>query len=518
MIPAGRRARAALRGQAASRVRAAFRVANTVPVRAMSAFPVAGGLTARLLATGLLAVGVASPALGSASAATGPVAPPSGPVILGQTPNGPSGLGQTPEASRGRSPRPSARPSALRPAESRLAERAVARPVARIVSPAVDGNRGWTREEMLQASPVPPGGIGASDLPASRSLAGGSGRPDRSAHASATPASVETVTDPSLPGFRTNGRIFFRLGEKNWTCSGTAVSSGLRNVVLTAGHCVLEPASAPDAGDARWATDLIFVPGYSAATAPQGPFGQYAARELVTTAGWSRERRYSYDVAAISLDRPVEDATGGRRIAFDAELRQRSVQIYGYPADPAPQFDGGSLARCLPVSIGFDLRMTEPLPYQAGPCDLGAGASGGGWILDNRYLVSVTSYSYCSKDEPPVCEDNRFGPQLGRAALNVYTKDSIGGSAPPTVRVVKRPPVRVRKRAVNFRVAGNGSTLIDRFRVRLDRQDRVDTGPVIKIRELTLGRHVLRIRSLDQTGRLSPVTLKRVFRVLPKKR
>ena len=48
--------------------------------------------------------------------------------------------------------------------------------------------------------------------------------------------------------------MFFTLGGNDYVCSGTALLSGNKSVVWTAGHCVNE-------GPGEFATNWEFVPG-----------------------------------------------------------------------------------------------------------------------------------------------------------------------------------------------------------------------------------------------------------------
>lgn len=430
---------------------------------------------------------VAAPAVLSAALATLLMMPATPAVAAGHIVPGP-GSGPVPAIAAGGGERPVSGPS----------------PTKR--------NSTWTRSAMLRARSLDNGAAPEGD---GGKVAGRAA----SARNAASPVSAETVPDPSAPPFNSNGRLFFRIGPEDqpdgnaFSCSGTVVSSRGRNVVFTAGHCVVDPPST-DNPSPTWAYDIVFVPGYRAGEAP---FGQFATRDMITTKGQRDRGDRRYDIAAVSLkpgsSGPVEKVVSSRKIEFGADLAGRSVELFGYPTEPGPQFDGEQLVRCVPSALGFDA-VPDPAPHMAWPCDMTHGASGGGWILDNRYLASVVSYGY---EDNPSQIGRLYGPQFGSAALNVYTAKSIGGSVNPTVKLVKRPPLKVRKRAVNFRVAGDGSTPI-LFKARLDRNKPVYTGTRIKVRRLSVGKHVLRIRSIDQTGRLSPRTVTRKIRVLPKKK
>lgn len=378
--------------------------------------------------------------------------------------------------------------------------------------------RAWTGQEMLDARPVPPGGIGAgatgrhSPDGASVSADGTSPLPSPGG-----PVNAEPVTDAGSARYRANGKLFFEMGGEPWECSATAVEARRRNVIITAGHCVFDQLT--EDGEGEWARNMVFVPAYAGGKTPDGvyavgPFGQYPAASagMVAPRGWVSARLQNYDLAAVALDRPLEPDVGARKIDFRADLTRRELELLGYPGTPAP-FDGEKLIRCVPASVGFDWSRDDPRPFEAGPCRLWQGASGGGWIAGGRYLVSVISYGYCSETS---CAPGLYGPAFGDAAINLYNNEAIGGSARPSLRLVKRPPRKTLRRAFNVRVDGAGATPVV-FKVRLDREKPVFTKRVIRVRKLSTGRHTLRIRSADQTGRLSRRTVVRKFRVLPKK-
>jgi len=49
-------------------------------------------------------------------------------------------------------------------------------------------------------------------------------------------------------------------------------------------------------------------------------------------------------------------------------------------------------------------------------CDMTAGSSGGGWIIDGQYLNSSVSYGY---DNDPI---DLYGPYFGQAARNLFNR------------------------------------------------------------------------------------------------
>jgi hypothetical protein len=207
---------------------------------------------------------------------------------------------------------------------------------------------------------------------------------------------------------------------------------------------------------------------------------------------------------------PIEDRIGARGIAFDLDPGARSFQIFGYPAKPNPPFDGSKLIGCDVETLGRDASVGAPSAIAAGPCSMGPGSSGGGWVTEGGYVNSVVSYGYCSSN-PNLC-GTTYGPYFTSQALSLYTYPAVGGSVAPTVSFASVPPAKVRGRSVKFRLAGTGSTPIG-FRCRLDRRAFVACGPGVRITRLSPGKHVLKVQARDQTGRNSRV-LSRSFRVV----
>ena len=89
---------------------------------------------------------------------------------------------------------------------------------------------------------------------------------------------------------RTHGKVFFTLGGVDYVCSGTALLSGNKSVVWTAGHCVFDPTNPGD-----FATNWEFVPAYKDGAAP---LGVYVADNLFTSSAWGNNGDYSYDFGA----------------------------------------------------------------------------------------------------------------------------------------------------------------------------------------------------------------------------
>jgi hypothetical protein len=100
------------------------------------------------------------------------------------------------------------------------------------------------------------------------------------------------VQNVNLP--KTIGKVFFvnSKGEKKW-CSATSIQSTYRNLVATAGHCVYDTATNSDVMS-KW----VFVPGYY-----QGktPFGIYVGKQAFTHYDFDVYEDYDRDYAFVTV-------------------------------------------------------------------------------------------------------------------------------------------------------------------------------------------------------------------------
>jgi V8-like Glu-specific endopeptidase len=221
--------------------------------------------------------------------------------------------------------------------------------------------------------------------------------------AAAGAAGSVRVPDVAETGVRTNGKI---LGDDpvtgRYTCSGTALNTPSRSIVLTAGHCVVERGSQ--------GRDISFVPAYDHG---KRPFGTFKAVAVYVMPQWRWGENPDFDVAALrvapnKLGRLV-DVVGGRGFAT-SKPRTAAFQIFGYPAARA---GGEELRDCRAHGLGSD-RFTFGFagpPTMPASCDMAAGASGGAWLFDGELVSGVTSYSYQGK--PTQLFSPYFGPEVG---------------------------------------------------------------------------------------------------------
>jgi hypothetical protein len=260
--------------------------------------------------------------------------------------------------------------------------------------------RYWTPERMERARPLEAVREAGGEIGVRR------GAPEPFNH----PAMFDSgrVPDPAAVGNAINGKLFGKIkGVGGYECSATAVDAANRNLIMTAGHCVAEPANR------KLAEKLAFVPAYEDEARP---FGTWVFDRIVVLRSWRRKSNFNFDFSAVKLAPQgtlnLQDAVGGAAVATGLPVRQ-TYRAIGYPAN----FDDGQTMRyCESRFQGYD-----PHPIAHGPrpiamgCDMGFGASGGGWFVDGA-LNSVTSFGY---DNHP---DISYGPYFGSKTAQVYAK------------------------------------------------------------------------------------------------
>jgi len=274
------------------------------------------------------------------------------------------------------------------PAQARVKTKAVAQDKAAV-------ERFWTAERMANAKPadhlIDKNGNGVAKQPKAQA------------------ANAFQVPPPytSAPT-RTNGKVFFTDGGTPFVCSGTALLSGNRSTVWTAGHCVHD-------GGSGFHTNWAFVPAYADGSRP---YGTWTARRLFTTSGWASSGDFSYDLGAAVVSplggASLTDRVGGRNVAFNYN-RSQNYAAHGYPA--APPFNGQRLWVCQ-SPLRYNDNSANP-PTMGIDCNMTGGSSGGGWIVGSS-VHSVNSYGY------PSLPNVMFGPYQGSVAQSLYTAAAAG--------------------------------------------------------------------------------------------
>lgn len=203
----------------------------------------------------------------------------------------------------------------------------------------------------------------------------------------------------------TAGRVFFTYQGRQASCSGNAVTSGNKSVVMTAGHCVKL--------DGAFHTNWAFVPAYNNGNAP---YGTWTARATMATPQWVASEDINYDVGAAVVNQlngaSLTDVVGGQGVAFN-QARGQNMYAFGWPA--AAPYDGTRMIYC--SGRVFNAFLSNGIGMT---CNMTGGASGGPWFLQfneasgTGLLNSVNSYKI------NLIPTWMFGPYFGADAQNLY--------------------------------------------------------------------------------------------------
>ena len=229
----------------------------------------------------------------------------------------------------------------------------------------------------------------------------------------AAPAAVEPMAFPHPGGpwsgagavENTAGRVFFTSQGRQASCSGNAVTSGNKSVVMTAGHCVkLEGA---------WHTDWVFVPAYDNGNAP---FGQWTAKATMTTPQWDASEDINFDVGAAVVNpldgQSLTDVVGGQGVAFNSP-RGQDMYAFGWPA--ADPYDGTHMIYCSGTT--FDAFISDGIGMT---CDMTGGASGGPWFQEFDEGTGAGLQNSVNSYKINLIPTWMFGPYFGTDAQNLY--------------------------------------------------------------------------------------------------
>ncbi|MEN3537704.1 peptidase [Microbispora sp. ZYX-F-249] len=246
-------------------------------------------------------------------------------------------------------------------------------------------------------------------LSTARTMTAGTAANDTSAYVSSRTSGSPWTAGGTVA--KTTGRVFFTVtagsdAGRNASCSGTAVTSANKSVVITAGHCV----KLNGAFHANW----VFVPGYDQGDRPDGT---WPATTLLTTSQWNSGENMNYDLAAAVVapqgGKSLTDVVGGQGVAFN-QPRGRQTYAFGYPAG-AP-YDGSKLVYCGGRTFDDYLSSQD----QGLSCGMTGGSSGGPWFVrfdpstGSGLLNSVNSFKY------NFASYWMFGPYFGPEAEAVY--------------------------------------------------------------------------------------------------
>jgi hypothetical protein len=250
---------------------------------------------------------------------------------------------------------------------------------------------------------------------------------------------VDTGVSTEFPN-RANGTVYgvYKIDGQIelYQCSGSVIDSPAGDVVLTAGHCVIDPESG------AVAESVIFDPGYREGVKP---YGDFAASSFVTTPEWSSTAGTSDpdeagDLALLVLapstktGLSVEATVGALSIAFE-QSREQTYTQWGYPGESP--YNGEILYSHTTPYAGVDSSFPaaeRPIKIAS---DFTAGASGGPWTVGPASaptVLSLTDYYYESDPR------HLYGAYFGAAARKAY-EAAAGVVVPPVTTAAATEPI-----------------------------------------------------------------------------
>ncbi|MFD3329782.1 trypsin-like serine protease [Streptomyces sp. NPDC058701] len=190
---------------------------------------------------------------------------------------------------------------------------------------------------------------------------------------SAPPATTlppAVVPKPGGPAAFT-GALFTKGLDGDHFCTATVVQSPGRDLVITAGHCLLDGEQGEGGA--------VFAPAYANGVAP---YGTWKLERVFEDDRWSQGTDDDYDLAFARLapddrGRTIEDVTGAA--ALDTSGRAgEEVTVTGYPADrKVPR-------TCTAVAV------RESATSQRFDCaDFPGGTSGSAWIARDGKIIGI---------------------------------------------------------------------------------------------------------------------------------
>ncbi|WP_241253333.1 trypsin-like serine protease [Streptomyces sp. W1SF4] len=187
----------------------------------------------------------------------------------------------------------------------------------------------------------------------------------------ATPPPAAASPQPGVPVAFT-GALFTGGLDGEHFCTATVVRSPGKNLIVTAGHCLME-------GKQTGGKGAVFAPGYVNGTAP---YGVWKIEEVFEDERWAEGTDDDYDLAFARLapddkGRTVEAVTGGAPLDTSGRAGEE-VTVTGYPADrKVPR-------TCTSVAVRTGER------EQRFDCsDFPGGTSGSAWIGRDGKIIGI---------------------------------------------------------------------------------------------------------------------------------
>lgn len=281
----------------------------------------------------------------------------------------------------------------------------------------------WTPERMANAIPVETPAAPNTDTEAPESI-----DPDYTSeadeevvvepteatdsHLYPSPAAPPPVTNFTA----TNGKVFYQnaTNGRNYVCSGSAINSGSKRLVSTAGHCV------HGGPGGIWHQNWIFVPAYFQGSQP---YGAFSANTLRTFTDWinygESGRGFNSDVAFVTT---YSNASGSRVVnavgchgLWSGDSRAFDVSLFGYPANLN---DGQRMRACWGTSGS---RWIGHYHFSSiSGCDFGGGASGGPWLYQYSNNTGLGYLRTVNSVGPRGSTAYIAGPYFDSRVVNLY--------------------------------------------------------------------------------------------------
>ncbi len=222
-----------------------------------------------------------------------------------------------------------------------------------------------------------------------------------------------TPTGTLFDGVPTVGALFSTVGGKAHFCTASVVLSVTRNLLLTAAHCVY--------GGHGYQSDVAFVPGYHAGTAP---YGTWPVASMLVAEGWQTSADPNLDfafltVAANAHGRQLQDITGGNLLGIDRGY-DHTVTVIGYS-------DTGNNPTDQPIMCRTRSFQAMPDQMQFNCHGYYDGTSGGPWLIDyNRFTGSGTVIGDVGGYETGGdYEYTSYSPYYGQPTLQLYLRAEL---------------------------------------------------------------------------------------------
>lgn len=218
-----------------------------------------------------------------------------------------------------------------------------------------------------------------------------------------------------------NGKVFFRNSTdgRDYICSGSAVNSDSKRLVITAGHCV------HGGKGGSWHQNWVFIPNYHKGSRPNGIF---VAKTFRTFNGWidNGESRAGFerDVGFVTTytngdGQKVVNAVGGFGLQTGGS-RSFDATVFGYPGNK----NGGEVMwACWGETSTYYWFPSSYFPKITG-CDFGGGASGGAWLVNYSNSTGLGSVRSVTSFGPRNSTDYNAGPYFDSAVTAMYRETS----------------------------------------------------------------------------------------------